>query len=214
MRVRWIGLALALALVGAAAGYGIAHATRDLPMTASAEPMPAVSPSYPVNEYSVAPDPETAPLATDLPLRPVRLNDGTPRLHAEVPVGWQRVGLAGGQTWNFSVFANPTNTYVLRIGLLVGTRQSVTVAKGARISALNDAEANGGLSHLVIEADDDDSFVATYVDNGDYRRVTMERFIPYAGSTSAFASVAITGREVDRPGMVDLLDRVSATVHP
>ena len=68
MRVRWIGLALALALVGAAAGYGLGALRRTEPVTfAFAHPVPAVSPSIPIEPTpSYAPDIDYPPLGTDL----------------------------------------------------------------------------------------------------------------------------------------------------
>ena len=77
MRVRWIGLALALALVGGAAGYAVGRTTLDDPAEIEgAQPLPAVSPSYPVNEYVVRPDPGIAPLASDLPLKTAKFRAG------------------------------------------------------------------------------------------------------------------------------------------
>jgi len=210
MRVRWIGLALALALVGAAAGYAVGRATLEEPLALSgAEPVPAVSPSYPINEYVVLPDPGIAPLATDLALHRARFKAGGLRMTASVPDGWRRVTLEGGDAWNFGVAANPANTYLLRVGL-VTNRVSINVARESRISALEDAESNGDLEHLVIESRTDDGFTATYLDDG-HQRVTTERWLPRSGSSQAYAVIATTGRETDRTGTADLLERVAAS---
>lgn len=210
MRVRWIGLALALVLVGAAAGYALGRATLEDPIALSgAEPVPAVSPSYPVNEYVVLPDPGIAPLATGLPLHTAKFRAGGMPMTASVPDGWRRALLEGGTAWNFAVPENPRNTYLLRIGL-VTDRISLKVALQSRITALEDAESNGDLEHLVIESRTDDGFTATYLDDG-HLRVTTERWLPRIGTSQAYAAVAMTGRETDRAGMADLLERVVAS---
>jgi hypothetical protein len=209
MGVRWIGVALTLALVGAAAGYAIGRSTLDQPRTRTgAEPVPAVSPSYPVNEYVVEPDPDIAPLATDLPLRTARFRAGGLRMTAAVPKGWERGPVRGGNQWNFEDTENPRYTYALRVGIVTGA-VSLGVARNTRIGALEDAEANGNLEHVVIEELADDGFTATYI-SGDHQRVTMERWLP-DDSDLAYATFAVAGRETDRAGMADLLERVAAS---
>jgi hypothetical protein len=211
MRVRWIGLALTLALVGAAAGYALGHAALEEPTSlSSAQPLRAVSPSYPVNEYDVRPDPGIAPLSPDLPLRPATFRTGALRMTADVPRGWRREPMENSPEWNLADADNPINTYKVRIGIDAGDRVSVTVARNARIDALKDAEANGNLEHVVVERLTDDGFTVTYIDGG-YQRVAMERWLPQHDSNSAFATIAVAGREVDRQGMADLLERIAAS---
>ena len=210
MRVRWIGLALAFALVGGAAGYALGRAAvDDAAALPGAAPVPAVSPSYPVNEYVVLPDPGIAPLAPDLPLRRATFRVGALRMAADVPQGWQRVHLQGPD-WNFSDPDNPPNTYKLRLGIDAGERVSVTVARESRIAALEDAAANGDLEHLVVEVRRREAVVDALLDHG-HQRVTMERWLPRRGSTQAYATVSVTGRERDREGLADLLERVAAS---
>jgi hypothetical protein len=211
VRVRWIGLTLALLLLGGGAGYAAARLAADDPAdVATAAPLPASSPSYPVTEYEIEPDPAIAPLPTDLPLEEVSLRAGGLEMTASVPAGWQRFRLSGGDSWNFTDPDNPANTYLLRLGIDAGDRVSVTVARDSRIAALEDAERNGALQHVVVEERRDEGFTATYISGG-YQRVTMERFLPQHGSSQAYATVAVSGRENDRVGMADLLERVSTS---
>ncbi|GAA1776672.1 hypothetical protein GCM10009795_023440 [Nocardioides hankookensis] len=210
MRVRWIGLALALALVGGAAGYALGQSAEDGPAGISAGPVPAVSPSYPVNEYVVVPDPGIAPLATDLPLHTAKFKTGDLRMTASAPVGWARETLQGADSWNFADRDVPQPTYLLRVGLIAGDRASLNAAREFRISKLEDAESNGDLEHLVVEERLDDGFTATYLSGG-HLRVTMERFLAQPGSTQAYATIAVVGRDRDREGMADLLERAAAS---
>ncbi|CAN5629438.1 hypothetical protein BH11ACT8_BH11ACT8_33520 [soil metagenome] len=226
MTGRLVGALLVLLLLGAGAGYAVAEArTSDTPPPgpvgfASPAPVPAADPSYPVNEYDVQPDPSTAPLATGLPLHEESFRGGGFRLQAQAPDGWRRVSLAGNTSWQFTVQTNPANTYLLRIGLLAGNRQDVTVASNARVFALQQLELDGNAQNLVIQdqyVTDDHSeagFTATFIDVGGYRRVAVERFLALPGQTSAYYTVAVSGREVDRDGITDLIGRIVATAHP
>ena len=83
------------------------------------------------------------------------------------------------------------------------------MAATARLAALEAAERDGNMEAVTVETRSDDGFVATYLQNG-YRRVLMERYSTLGGTT-AHVAVAVTGREVDRTGMADLLERVLAS---
>ncbi|WP_126688224.1 hypothetical protein [Nocardioides ferulae] len=214
-RGRWrgLGVLVALAAVATAGGYAAADLAEHGPDTIpTATPLAAESPSYPVTVYDVQPDPTTPPLRRGIELRTVRLRDDPIQVRVAVPEGWMRVALAPGyDSWNFSPPAAPTNTYLLRISLL-GERESLAVARLARMAALEDAEANGDLLDLDVEAEGEDAFTATFIDRGGYRRLTYERFLPAPGTTTARVEIAVNGRLADGPGMRDLLRRVAASV--
>lgn len=212
MWVRWAGVTLALAALALGAGYAVGRLTAGQPAAAgTAEPVTARSPAYPVNQYDIEPDPEIAPLAADLPLHPARFVVGDARLTADVPDGWERAPVhPGNDSWIFTEPGNPSNTYVLRIGVVVGDRDSLFAAREHRITQFEDADRNGDLPHFRVEERRDDGFTATYLDNG-YLRVTMQRWLAVPGTDQAFATVAVTGRDRDRTGLADLLERVVAS---
>lgn len=214
MAGRIVGALLALAVlagIGAAAGYAVGRGQVEEPTTfATPVAVPASRPSFPVNVYDVEPDPDTAPLGDDLLLHEEKFRAGGFRLRAPVPDGWLRVELAGRSQWNFSVATNPTNTYLLRIGILAGDRRSTGVETIARLAALRSAEADGNFENLIIEQESETGFAATYIDSGGFQRVSIERFETVPGNESAYFSVAVSGREVDREAMGQLLDRVVA----
>lgn len=208
---RALGVAVVLLCVGLAGGYAVAD--RDQPEPRSSdllEPVPAVSPAVPyVPEPSYQPDPDYPPLdASDLTLEPVKLRpdpDG-PGVKVSVPVGWQQVRPDRTDLWNFSDPAAGSITYLLRVTYLRGDNVSINVARGNRINALMDAEANQGISDFEVIDDSGDTLVAQYVDGG-HLRLTTERFISFDGA-HAYASVAVTGRLVDQDGLAILLGRV------
>lgn len=199
----------ALAGIGVAAGYAVGQGHVEEP-TSFATPVavPASLPSFPVNVYDVEPDPDTAPLGGDLSLHEEKFRAGGFQLRAPVPDGWLRVELSGRSQWNFTVATNPTNTYLLRIGILAGDRRSTGVETIARLAALESAETDGNFQNLIVEEESDTGFAATYIDSAGYQRVTIERFETVPGNDSAYFSVAVSGREVDREAMIELLDRV------
>ena len=218
MTGRLVGALVVLALLGGAGGYVVATARAEsdvAPTTfASPAPVPAADPRYPIVEYVVTPDPTTAALPTDLSLHTAEFEAGGFTLEAPVPNGWRRVGLSGGTQWNFSDPANPPNTYVLRIGIVAGDRRSAVVETMSRITALEAQENDGNSENLIIEQQDDSGFTASLIDVGGYRRISIERFLTFPGNLSAHATIAITGREVDRGGMTDLIARVAASTKP
>jgi len=211
MSTRVLGLLLALALLGVATGYAGQRVldADDSPASFAALPVPASSPSYPVNEYDVRPDPGAAPLPVDVALRRMTLREGGERVSVLAPRTWRRVAVQPGAAWNFSRPDYPLNTYLLRVTLLGGQRISGSVASTARIAALRAAELDGNLEAVTVEQESADGFDATYLQGG-YRRVLMERFSTL-GTSTVQVGVAVTGREVDRDGMADLLERVLAS---
>jgi hypothetical protein len=206
---RAIGVAVVLLCVGVAGGYAVADRMRDEPArTTTAEPVPAVSPAVPTPpQVPVLPDPETDPLATGLPSAPVDLRLGRRSLGVtvNVPLGWQENRPEDTSFWTFAGPDNTRNTYSLRVTIVRGANVSLAVAKANRIAALEDADANGGIAEFTVTAQTGDTFEASYVDGG-YFRLTMETFVSFDGS-HAYASAAVTGRQVDEVGMRDLLTR-------
>jgi hypothetical protein len=210
---RALGVAAVLVCVGVAGGYAVAERTQAGPSRADAPtPVPAASPSVPTPPvHPVFPDPSADPLDTDLATHPevLRLPRRGAGVVAQVPDGWRTN--PSSDTWTFAKEGNPVNTFGLRIQLLFGLRQSVTVVKGARIAALQQAQAEGHLFDLDISEQTGDAFQASYIDEEGFFRVTMERYVAFEGDT-AYAVVAATGRSVDLDGVQDLVSRTAGTM--
>ena len=210
---RALGLVLLVLVAGVAGGYAYGELREDDPVTVSrATPVPA-EPSVPTPATpEVLPDPDVPPLAVNLPTRRTRLTTGRSGdvLRVDQPIGWSRK--SSDETWTWAVASNRTNTYRHRVAIIAGAHQSVSVAQNARILAFEEAEANGYLSNFTSESQTADTFIATYIDGG-YLRVTMERIVAFEGS-SAYAAAAVTGREVDRQGLTDLVQRTAESMEP
>jgi hypothetical protein len=205
MRVRWIGLTLALVALGVAAGYGLGMLRQEDPTTFAAEPVPASAPSYPVIPVVVLPDPDFPALQPGLPLHQATVGSAPFDFTLPIPRGWRRSDPTSGE-WHW--YPPPTfvkNTYFVRVKLLGNLFQPVGKSLDQRISALENAE---DVADLEIESRDADSLVASYV-SGRYRRVTFEKFVPDSSGTT-YASIGVIGREEDRDGLQDLFDRITA----
>lgn len=208
MRVRWIGLALALVLLGLAAGYGLASRSDGGPTeVGAARPMAAVEPSWPAEPAEVEPDPDFPALAPGL--RTHRETVGVPpfSLSLPIPQGWVRTNPTSNE-WRWYPNDDFVDyTYFLRVRQVGNRYQPIPAALAERISALRDAE---GVSDFDVESTGKDSFTATYVDEK-HRRLTMERFFPGSDGNAA-SYVALIGRESDRAGMADLFARITAAL--
>ena len=198
-----------LALVGAGAGY-VSSQDEPVPPVSFSPPVavPAESPSFPVNVYDVTPDPDTPPLAVDLPLSEAKFRAGGFALRAPVPDDWLRVELSGRASWQFSRPENPSGTYVLRLGIVAGERRVPSVATTSRVFALRQQELDGNSENLIVEEQTDTGFTYTVIDGTGHQRVGIERFLTVSGNDSAYYTVAVSGREVDREGMMSLLERI------
>lgn len=205
MRVRWIGLALALVLLGLAAGYGLAGRDDDPPQElASAQPIAAVDPSWPAEPAQVLPDSTFPALATGLKTHPATVGAPPFTLTLPVPNGWLRSASTTGEWRWYPNNDYEPNTYFLRVRQIGNLYTPVPAAVAQRIAALDEAES---VKDLDIESQTGDSFTATYVTDG-YRRVAMEHFLP-GPDGNAIASIALIGRESDRPGMAELFPRIT-----
>lgn len=194
-----------LAVVGAAAGVGIAEWTADRPTELDGTTPVAASPSVPTDPpVEVLPDPSTPPLRAALPTHREKVGQDPFALELPVPDGWSRSNSRSG-IWTWTVPANPQNTYLLRVTLPSGFT-TIPTALDNRIAALAGAT---GIQEFDLESRTVDTFTATYVLDA-HRRLTMERYLSLDGSQTVYASLALVGREVDREGMAALLETITA----
>lgn len=217
MKVRVLLATLVALLVGAGAGYAIAAGQDDeapeaAPASVTVAPVPAESPSVPVDVPS--PDPDDDPLATGIEITPEQVltapgpDDTTYELTLPLPTGWTQ-RMIGPAQWNYTVPGNSEGSYVLRIGIIADRGQSVRSTVLARKAALESAVGQGNMRDLDVDLrETDDGFVASYIDSAGYRRVSVERW--FGGRDgNAFATVAAVGREGDRAGLEDLVNRIN-----
>lgn len=204
MRVRWIGLALALVLLGLAAGYGLANRPDDPPEElASAQPIAAVDPSWPAEPAEVLPDSTFPALAPGVRTHLETIGTESFPLRIPVPNHWVRSNSAPGEWKWYPADDFEYNTYFLRVGS-IGPHQPIPTVLSQRIAALDGAES---VKELDIESQTADSFTATYVSDK-HRRLNMERVLPAPDGT-AMVWIALIGRMSDRAGMEELFPRIT-----
>ena len=198
-----LGCLLAL---GGLLGYALGQA---LPVVAPADgdstPV-AAQPSVPGDPAVVIePDPDNPPLPTELKLGRARLGEGRYLTEFPVPQGWVRTSdIANEAKWKMPDY--PSNTYVLRVEQVLGQHETVDHILTSRISALEDTTWD-----FEIVEQTDNSLEFTYVSPTDrHFRHAFLVWLDVSDEGFAEMEIALTGREVDAPGMRALLERVVA----
>jgi len=210
MRVRWIGLPLALALLGAAGGYGLGTLDRDEPAAiAQAEPVPAQSPSIPVDpEPTFAPDVEYPALSAALAYEDRRI--GEPPFFQwayHAPRGWARTTTDQPNEYRWRPPDEPTEGgFSLRVKL-VTERLTPQEMVDQKITAMQT-----GYPDVEIVDQDSDELYFTYRDGNDRQRHNMFRWFTAPGQTAATFEMSVVGRGVDVPGLEALMEHVAVSV--
>lgn len=207
---RRLGLsALVIALL-AAAGAGLGYAVaEDAPATMAVDvaPVAAAEPAYPQDpEVVVLDDPDYPVLEPGLPAARQTVGTSPFAVSLPVPRGWVRSDSTAGEARFYpEPFTDEiANTHFVRVRLVANQYLSIGAQLDNRIEALSTASA---IEDFTLESRSYDALVASYVSQG-YRRVAMEQYVAPAGAETAFAYVAVIGRERDREGLADLLDRL------
>ena len=207
---RRLGLAastvVAMAATGAGLGYAVAEDAPE-PLLIDAGPVAADDPAYPQDrEVEVLEDKEYPTLEPGLPASRRVVGTSPFAVSLPVPRGWESSDATAGETRFYpeEYSEDIKNTYFVRVRLVANQYLSVAAQLDTRIHALSTAS---GIEGFTLESRSFDALVATYVSEG-YRRVAMEQYVAQPGQDTAFAYVAVIGREQDRDGLADLLDRL------
>jgi hypothetical protein len=203
MRVRWVGLVLALALAAGAVGYRLGTEQVSVPTAFAAEPIAAASPSYPVIPAVVVPDNPAPALEPGVRVR--RQTIGSPPFQVELPVprGWVRSDPNAGESRWYPSWQLAENVYFIRVRQVGINYRSVESAVRTRVS---DLDAAGDVSDLEVRQGPD-RLAASYVAD-EHRRFSYEGYLSRPGSGFADVYIAVIGRRVDRAGLKDLFDRL------
>lgn len=208
MRVRWIGLALALALLGAAAGYGIGVVSRTEPTTFGAEPVPASSPSLPIDPVRpYAPDIDYPALQPDLTYQPRKIGNPGFQWAYDAPKGWVLTA-QGNAEYRWRPADEPVvGGFSLRVKLVDDhlTPSQMVAQKRAAVESLYD--------DVEVTTDTEDQLTFTYREPDiNTKRYDLFKWFATPGESEAGFEMSVVGREVDQVGLEDLLDHVASTV--
>jgi len=197
--IRWGVVALLLAL-GAAGGYVASAVVDDRPAAAGpAVPVVAASPSVPVDPPpELEPDPDEPPLETRLRTRRQKVGARGFEVTIPAPARWNRSNSAANEA-QWLRPGNPSYTYMVRVEVTTTEHRSLSAMVEGRIDDLLAQEED-----VAVLDKGADSLEFTYVD-GDHLRHAFVHWLDLSGSGEAELEVALTGREVDVPGMRELL---------
>lgn len=203
MTVRWIWLALALALVAGAVGYRLGTGHPVTPTTFAADPVPASSPSYPVIPAVVVADDPAPALDPDVRVR--RQTVGSPPFQVRLPIprGWVRSEPNVGEWKWYPSWQLTANAYFVKVLQIGNGYRTIDSAVRIRIADLDSAAS---VTDLEVEREPD-RFTASYVSD-QHRRFSYEGYLSRPGSDAADVYIAVIGREADRPGLEALFDRL------
>lgn len=201
---------LVLVVVGGVGGYAAATLRRDEPVSfATPAPVPARSPSAPVTPpASYAPDIDYPPLARGLDFRPHRIGVAPYRWTYDAPAGWRPEPVAFAETRWRPADEPPLGGYSLRVKIVNEHRTNAEMV-AAKLAALRGIYPD---VEVLEQTTDTLSFRYREPSSNRLRINTFRWFTPTGGATAEF-EMSVVGRQQDVPGLEDLLDHVSDSVH-
>lgn len=209
MRGAVVGVVSAVALAcGAVAGVVLSMAQAE-PADDVAAPVPAVSPSLPVDPAPfLRADTDTPALQPGLTYADDEIGANGFEVRLRSPVGWTKITIGPAEA-KWVVQGNRLNTFLLRVESVESQRQSVERIKSERIEDLRRLTKD---FRLVQETDT--GIQVVYVDDNGLTKYGNLRWIddPDPDSDQAVVEIAANGRERDQPGLLDLLTRVGNSV--
>ncbi|MET0524516.1 MAG: hypothetical protein ABWZ91_06935 [Nocardioides sp.] len=209
MSWRGLGALLVLALIGAAGGYLAADLREPTTSNAAqASPVPAESPSIPVDpEQPFAEDITYPPLATSLDYRPHTIGDPPFQWTYEAPKGWKATEEGLDEIRWRPPDEPEIGGFSLRVKLTTEhkTKADMVIQKlGMMQAGYEDVDIVGQTQELL-------SF--TYRDaTRNVQRFNTFRWFSLPGEDEARVEMSVVGRAVDVPGLQELLDRVGASI--
>jgi hypothetical protein len=210
VRVRWIGLTLALVLVGGAVGYGVGVLRHEDPaLAARARPVPAQSPSVPVLP--------TPPFASDIdyPVLETGL-DYTERLLGsppyfqwsyDVPAGWVMTTEDRDEVRWRPPNETVAGGFSMRVKLVNENRtteQMVEQKKAAFLALYDDV--------VVLDEDGDSIYFSYREPEAQTQRFNMFFWTTRPNSSEATFEMSVVGRRIDVPGLTELFEHVAGSV--
>jgi|SRR6478609_2590418 hypothetical protein len=238
MSVRGLVVALLCGLLGLAGGAVVAYAVQPrASYSDTASPVPAVSPSLPIDVKIVK------HYAKDIPYPPLEPGFTLPVVHTftndlaqwtfHIPEGWQAYAVCGqpepcapplvnnakippGQVDHATqarfrpIGEPPVGGYSLRVRIIQNTFVDVHQTVATKIVGFGDSPDVADYSVL---RQNDSSVYFQYRDaSTNYHRFNYFQWFAVPGHTNATLEMSVSGRAVDRPGLEWLFDRFADNV--
>jgi hypothetical protein len=209
MNRRVIGLFLVLLLLGAGAGYAWGAARDDdggPSRFSDAGPLPAESPSVPVEpQLPYAEDVDMATLEADLDYERETIGAAPFQYSFRRPKGWSSTDAGSGER-KFRPPDGMEGGFGMRVKI-VNARLTTEEMVEQKLAGLESTEED-----VEVVGRSADYLAVTYRSTENRLRYNTFRWFTDPGGTAATFETSVYGRERDRAGLVDLLDKVSASV--
>ncbi len=206
----WRGLVALVALLatGIVSGFAAAAYHERPVATGVPQPVAAQDPSVPIDPFLLRKDPDEPELSTDLAMQEVSVGADPNRFCFPAPVGWDRIDPSSNEV-KYKVKNNPENTFVLRVEQVTSQHEQIPDMVQQSVDDLQQDEQQ---VRIPVGQRTYDSLVGfSYVHDG-YRRFGFRTWKDVTESGQAEAEIAVTGREVDLPGMKKLMASVVAGI--
>lgn len=206
---RVIGLFLVLLLLGAGAGYAWAAAGADDGPSrfTDAEPLPAESPSVPVEpERPYADDIDMATLRTSLKYERETIGDAPFQYSFRRPKDWQSSDPQAGERSFLPPDRVEEGGYGMRIKI-VNARMTPPEMVEQKLGAIEATE-----DEVEVIGRTSNTLAVTYRSAENRLRYNTFRWFTEPGVGFATFETSVFGRERDVEGLTDLLDKVAASV--
>ena len=222
MRARVLGVLLLAMLLGVGGGIGVGYLRQPQPASGgAATPMPASSPSLPVDppttQAPFAPDIPYPPLVRGLVFKKVRMANSQQAWRVPVPVGWDGFDIDTDEPvprkdWptydelRFRPKDEPhEGGYSLRVKL-VNSRVTPAEMVEAKVFALRNEDIVDELDRTT------DAFKFTYRTSENRLRYNYFQWFAAPGSDQATLEMSVVGRQVDEDGLDALFAAFESTL--
>ena len=218
---------LLAAVVGVGGGLGVGYLRQPQPASGgTATPLPAVSPSIPVDPPTTiapyTPDIPYPPLEPGVSLTILRMGNSGQTWRVPVPRGWQSFSVSGGpeelvpvkersgyDELRFRPRGEPNEGgYSLRVKT-VNEHVSPSTMVADKLAGMREAYAE-----VTVLSQNDESIRFTFRDAGNHLRYNYFRWFAAPSSGEATLEMSVAGREADEAGLADLFATFGSTLKP
>jgi hypothetical protein len=219
---------LLAALVGAGGGLVLGYLQQPRPASGgTATPLPAVSPSIPVDPTPTvapyAPDIDYPPLAPGLKFGRFRMGFSQQEWEVPFPKGWVAFTVSSNapeelvpeKDWSkydelrFRPRGEPASGgYSLRVKA-VNEHVTPSVMVADKLAGMNEA-----YDEVTVSARTDESVRFAFRDGGNHLRLNYFRWFAAPGSSEATLEMSVAGRRADEAGLDALFSAFASTLEP
>jgi hypothetical protein len=224
VRTRVLGVFLLAAVVGVGGGLGVGYLRQPQPASGgTATPMPAVSPSVPVDPPTTQPpfaeDIDYPALAPGLEFGKLRMSNSQQAWIVPVPRGWTATDVSTGdpvprRRWGSydELRFRPADEsdeggFSLRVKT-INSRQTPGAMVSSKVVGLKEVDVVEWLGQT------EDSLKFTYRTASNRLRFNYFRWFAAKGSSEATLEMSVVGRERDVPGLDALFAAFDSTLRP